>query len=77
MTIYTMLMLVKFILAFFGFLLLFLQLKSYNKRISSALITIGVTVIILSMIILLGTKDWIQLIDIALWIVIVVLNIVE
>lgn len=77
MTLYTMLMSVKFILAFLGFLLLFLQLKSHNKRISSALIAIGVTVIVLSMIILLGTKDWIQLIDIALWIVIVVLNIVE
>lgn len=77
MTIYTMLMLVKLILVFLSFLLILLQFKLHNDRVNNALIAIGVTAIILSMIILFGTKAWGQLIDIALWIVIVVLNIVE
>lgn len=76
---YVTLRLVELILSIIGFFLVLLQAKYLrNNRIASAIITVGMVMITLSVIVLIGNvREWFQWIYIIFWGIIVVLNLVE
>lgn len=73
---YVTLRLVELILSIIGFFLVLLQAKHLrNNRIASAIITVGMVMITLSVIVLIGNvREWFQWIYIIFWGIIVVLN---